>query len=123
MFHCLYINLVYYVIDYHVRVKTPTSYVIYCCFCISDTLYFRYSLSGSGRHRSQDYHCQTVFEYKYNIKQSLNINIISLCQLQTGEQRLLLLLLTYNLFLSGKLLLYRVLFLLPYKIEIIFHCS
>ncbi len=39
MFHCIYINLIYYVIDYHVRIKTFQTYLPYCCLCLSDTLY------------------------------------------------------------------------------------
>ncbi len=63
MFHCIYIVL----IDYHVRIKTFQTCLLYCCFCISDALYLSYILGGSGRHRAPDYYCQTVFEYKYSI--------------------------------------------------------
>ncbi len=45
----------YYVIVYHVRIKEIQTYLLYCCFCISDPLYLSYSLGGSGRHRAPDY--------------------------------------------------------------------
>ncbi len=67
MFHCIYIILIYYVIDYHIIIKTFRTCLLYCCFCISDTLYLSYILGGSGRHRAPDDYCQTVFEYKYSI--------------------------------------------------------
>ncbi len=67
MLHCIYINLEYYVIYYHARIKTFQTYVIYCCFCISDPLYLSYILGGSGKHKAQDYYYQTIFEHKYNI--------------------------------------------------------
>ncbi len=56
----------YYVIDYHVRINTFQTYLLYCSFCISDTLYLSYILGGAGRHRASDYYYQTIFEYKYN---------------------------------------------------------
>ncbi len=67
MFHRTYINLEYYVIDYHVQIRNFQTYLIYCCFCISDTVYLRYILGGSGRHKASDYYCRSFFEYKYNI--------------------------------------------------------
>ncbi len=54
-------------LDYHVRIKIFETYLCYCCFCISDTLYLSYILRGSGRHIAPDYYCQTIFEYKYSI--------------------------------------------------------